>query len=158
MNIVLLTPIHLLADSLKAALSSREDISTIVVAKTFSALRETLTTAQFDLALIDVTQGVDWDELGKLAADFPQLALWALGPEQQLHDLQRQGKGGFSGYISRSASIEALYQSISGPAKVPASSPDTGAKPSGFYLQDFSGNRIQAASKRCNGCLITAPQ
>jgi DNA-binding NarL/FixJ family response regulator len=133
MNIVLLTPIHLLADGLKAALSSREDISTIAVAKTFSALRETLTTAQIDLALIDVTQEVDCDELGKFAADFPQLALWALGPEQQLHDLKREENSTFSGYISRSASIEELYQAISGSA----SSPDTRSKSLGFPFARF---------------------
>lgn len=138
MNIVVLTPARLLADGLKAGLNSREGIQAIAVVDNLSALWETLASAQIDLVLIDVTQEVDWDEMGKLAADFPQVVLWALGTEQQLHNLKRQGLSIFSGYISRSASIAALYQAITEPAEEhSANSPDSVPKSSEFSLVRF---------------------
>jgi DNA-binding NarL/FixJ family response regulator len=114
MNIVIFTPVRLLADSLSAGLARRKLISYVEVVDTLTKLKEVLIVKQIDIVLIDVTQDVDWDELMALSSDFPDTPLWALSLEQQLTDVKQRGKNVFSGYVSRSSSIQELYQTILG--------------------------------------------
>lgn len=66
-----------------------------------------------DAVLIDVTQGVDLDEVRSIALEAPQVTLVALGLQEQRQSVIRCGRAGFSGYVDRDASIGDLCQALS---------------------------------------------
>ena len=76
------------------------------------ALRAVLARTTANLVLIDVTQGIDLEEVRSVAAAYPELALVALGLCEQRQDIIRCGRAGFVGYVARDASIDALCQSM----------------------------------------------
>lgn len=112
MRIGILTSVRLMGESLDRCLSARDDIVVVKTVEKFSALREVLSTADIDLVLVDVTQGIDLDEVRALAVDYPNLTLLALGLREHRSDVIRHGRAGFSGYIPRDASIDDLCKSI----------------------------------------------
>ena len=63
--------------------------------------------------MIDVTQGIDLDEVRAVALERADIALVALGLQEQRQDVIRCGRAGFSGYVARSASVEELCQALS---------------------------------------------
>ena len=79
MNIVILTPVRLLGDGLAACFSTRPDMNTLAVVNDLSALRDTLSKVETHVVLIDVTQGVDLFDVRATAAEWPDVALVALG-------------------------------------------------------------------------------
>lgn len=112
MNIVALTPVRLLGDGLGACLSARPDMHVEAVVRDTASLRHTLANSTIDVALIDVTQGVDLFEIRAIAAEWPSVALVALGLQEQKQDVIRCGRAGFAGYLARDASIETLCASL----------------------------------------------
>ena len=112
MNIVILMPVRLFGDGLVACLSGRMDISIIAIVNNFSALRQSLDSTDINLVLIDVTQGIDLDEVKSLAAGYPELAILALGLKEQRQEVVRHGRAGFSGYVPRDATTEELCKAI----------------------------------------------
>jgi DNA-binding NarL/FixJ family response regulator len=112
MNVVVLTPVRLLGDGLAACLEARSGIHVVAVVKDLARLREILSKAAVKLVLIDVTQGIDLYDAHEIAAEWPDTVLVALGLREQQHDVIRCGRSGFSGYISRDASIEELCASL----------------------------------------------
>jgi DNA-binding NarL/FixJ family response regulator len=60
------------------------------------------------VVLIDVTQGIDLDEVRALASEHPAVAFVALGLQEQCQEVVRCGRAGFTGYVSRSSSINEL--------------------------------------------------
>ena len=63
--------------------------------------------------LIDVTQGIDLDEVRAIALAYPAVALVALGLQEQRQNVVRCGRAGFRGYVERHASVEHLCQALS---------------------------------------------
>ena len=138
MNIVVLTPVHLLGDSLSACFGQRAGLDVLAVVTDLAALRDTLAHEHVDLALIDVTEandipdeelfgpvlqvirvrdfdvthGRELYDIRALAVEHAAVALVALGVDEGGHDVIRCGRAGFSGYVSRDASVEALCQSL----------------------------------------------
>jgi DNA-binding NarL/FixJ family response regulator len=110
MDIIILTPVRLFGDSLAGCLASGADVSVVAIVNTFSVLRETFKSAHIDMALIDVTQGIDLDEVRVVAAHWPAIALLALGLRTEQQDVVRCARAGFAGYVPRDASIEQLAQ------------------------------------------------
>jgi len=111
-NIVVLTPVHLLGDSLSACFGQRAGLDVLAVVTDLAALRDTLAHEHVDLALIDVTHGMELYDIRALAVEHAAVALVALGVDEGGHDVIRCGRAGFSGYVSRDASVEALCQSL----------------------------------------------
>ena len=112
MNIVALTPVRLLGDGLGACLRARADMHVEAVVHDTASLRHTLANSTIDVALIDVTQGVDLFEIRAIAAEWPSVALVALGLQEQKQEVIRCGRAGFAGYLARDASIETLCESL----------------------------------------------
>jgi DNA-binding NarL/FixJ family response regulator len=112
MKVVILTPIRILGDGLQAYLSRRSEFCLIGIVPDIRALREALTKAHADLVLIDVTQGVDLEEVRSIALEHPQLILIALGLCEQRHQVIRCGRAGFVGYVARDATIDSLCQAM----------------------------------------------
>ncbi len=112
MNLVIVTPVRLLAEGLAACLSHRVDINLLRTVCDVGGLRATLASSAADVALLDVTQGVDLDEVRLTACEHPTVALVAFGLQEQRQDVIRCGRAGFKGYVSRDASVDALCDAL----------------------------------------------
>jgi DNA-binding NarL/FixJ family response regulator len=113
MNIIVLTPVRLLGDGLAACFSSRPDMCTLAVVNDLASLRDLLATTEVQVVLIDVTQGVDLFDVRAIAAEWSDVALVALGLNEQRQEVIKCGRAGFAGYVARDASIDALCKALS---------------------------------------------
>jgi two-component system nitrate/nitrite response regulator NarL len=111
-NVIVMTPIRILGEGLDACLSRREEICLLATVPGLSELREMLKKASADLVLIDVTQGIDLEEVRSISAQHPNIALMALGLCEQRREVIRCGRAGFVGYVSREATIDALCRAM----------------------------------------------
>lgn len=113
MNVIVLTPVRLLGDGLAACFSSRHDLCVLSVLNDLASLRDALAASKVDVVLIDVTQGIDFFDVRSIAAEWPEVALVALGLNEQRQEVIQCGRAGFAGYVARDASIDMLCQSLS---------------------------------------------
>lgn len=113
MNLLVFTPVRLLGDGLAASMANRAGIVVCAVVNQFDAVRGALSTTAIDLVLVDVTQGIDLAEVRLLAQDHPDVLLVALGLDEQRQNVIRCGHAGFTGYVSRDASMDALCEALS---------------------------------------------
>jgi two-component system, NarL family, nitrate/nitrite response regulator NarL len=112
MKLVIVTPIRLLGDGLSACLRRRSDISLDAVFSEINELRKYLENATVDAVLIDVTQGIDLDQVRTIALDNSNLPLIALGLDEQRQSVIRCGRAGFRGYVDRNSSVDDLCGAI----------------------------------------------
>jgi len=96
MNIIVLTPVRLLGDGLAACFRSRPDLSVLAVVDDLAGLRAALAAADAHVVLIDVTQGVDLFDVRAIAAEWSEVALVALGLDEQRQEVIRCGRAGFA--------------------------------------------------------------
>ena len=85
----------------------------IAVVNDLASLRDTLSTTETHIVLIDVTQGVDLFDVRGIASEWPDVPLVALGLNEQRQEVIRCGRAGFAGYVARDATIDALCKSLS---------------------------------------------
>ncbi len=112
MILVIVTPIRLFGDGLSACLRQHDEISLEAVVADLAGLRRVLDRLAVDAVLVDVTQGIDLDEVRSTALDFPDVALVALGLEEQRRTVIRCGRAGFRGYVDRNASVDHLCRAL----------------------------------------------
>lgn len=112
MNIIILTPVRLLGDGLAACFSNRPDMCAVAVVDDLANLRDTLATTETQAVLIDVTQGIDLFDVRAIAAEWPDVALIALGLNEQRQEVVKCGRAGYAGYVPRDASIDALCKML----------------------------------------------
>lgn len=112
MKLVVVTPIRLFGDGLSACLSKHPEICLQLIVSDLSSLRDCLAVEEVDAALIDVTQGVNLDEVRATAVAYPDVALVALGLEEQRQTVIRCGRAGFRGYVDRNASLTHLCSAL----------------------------------------------
>lgn len=112
MDVVLLTPIRLLADGLTACFREHGGITVCGVANGIPQLRDLLANVLPQLLLVDVTQGVDLDGVRRIAVEHDSLAIVALGLVEQRQDVIRCGRAGFAGYVSRDATAGELCSAL----------------------------------------------
>lgn len=113
MKLVVVTPIRLFGEGLASCFSHCAEISLQATVGDLRRLRQCLQTMEVDIALIDVTQSIDLDEVRAIASERTDIALVALGLHEERGDVVRCGRAGFSGYVGRNASIEGLCQALS---------------------------------------------
>jgi DNA-binding NarL/FixJ family response regulator len=112
MNVVILTPVRLFGEGLEACLRGRPAMSVVAVLGDLASLRETLRTVLADVVLVDVTLGIDLFDVRATAAEWPDVALVALGLNEQRQDVIQCGRLGFAGYVARYASVDAVCKSL----------------------------------------------
>ena len=112
MKLVVVTPIRLFGDGLTACLRHSETIVLKAVARDLAGLRAFLQESAADAALIDVTQGIDLDEVRSIVLAYPDVSLVALGLEEQRQGVIRCGRAGFRGYVDRNASVDRLCRAL----------------------------------------------
>lgn len=113
MELVVVTPIRLFGEGLAACFLHRTEISLQATVCDLSGLRQTLEAMKVDIVLIDVTQGIDLDEVRAIVSEHPGIAFVALGLQEQRQDVIRCGRAGFSGYVARDASVDELCRALS---------------------------------------------
>jgi DNA-binding NarL/FixJ family response regulator len=107
-----MTPARLLADGLRLCLQPRSQMVVLDTACTLEGLRQVLALHEADIALIDVMQGVNLEEVRMTACAHPGVALVALGLQEQRQEVIRCGRAGFKGYVALDASVDALCQAL----------------------------------------------
>lgn len=112
MDIAIQTSIRLFGDGLASFFHTRQDMTVIAVTHSFSMLKDVVGKTRVDLVLIDVTQGVELEQVRDLVAQCPSLALIAIGLNADQKEVVRCGRAGFSGYLSRDASLNQLIQAM----------------------------------------------
>jgi DNA-binding NarL/FixJ family response regulator len=112
MKLMIVTPIRLLGDGLAACLRRHPDIVLLDVVANLSLLDACLAATATDVVLIDVTQGIDLDHVRAVAIAYPEIALVALGLDEQRQSVIRCGRAGFRGYVDRNASVNHLCQAL----------------------------------------------
>jgi DNA-binding NarL/FixJ family response regulator len=111
-NIIVLTPVRLLGDGLAACFSNRPDLCAVAVVNDLSSLREKLAATEIEAVLIDVALGVELFDVRAIAAEWPDVALIALGLNEQRQEVIACGRAGYAGYVPRDASIDELCKLI----------------------------------------------
>lgn len=112
MNIIVMTPVRLFGDGLAACFGRLPEMTVVAVINDLATLRGTFATMAADLVLIDVTQGIDLYDVRSFAAEWPEIALVALGLTEQRQEVIRCGRAGFTGYVARDTSVEALGMAL----------------------------------------------
>ncbi len=112
MKIVIHTPIRILGEGLGACLRQRTEFSTVATVTDLDGLRGVLAGTTVQIALVDVTQGIDLEKVRTIAAEFPSVNLVALGLREQRQEVIHCGRAGFVGYISRDAGIDSLCDAM----------------------------------------------
>jgi two-component system, NarL family, nitrate/nitrite response regulator NarL len=112
MRAVILAPIKLLGDGLARCLDGKPDIEILGVVSNIGEMRALLATTAIHVVLIDMTQPIDLDEVRSLAIAGPDVVLIAMGLNEQRQDVIRCGRAGFTGYVSRDATIEGLAKAM----------------------------------------------
>lgn len=112
MDIVVLTTTRLLGDGLMACLGGREGFTVVAVARDLADLGRVLGAVPVDVALIDVSLGIDLFDVRALATAHPEVPLLALGLSDQRQDVIRCGEAGFVGYVNRTASLDELCKAL----------------------------------------------
>src|SRR6266545_1558374 len=100
MDIIVLTPVRLFGDGLGACFSSRPNMCVLAVVNDLSALSDALSVGNAEVVLVDVTQGIELFDLRSIAIEWPEVALVALGLQEQKQDVIQCGRAGFTGYVA----------------------------------------------------------
>jgi DNA-binding NarL/FixJ family response regulator len=112
LKIIVLTPVRLLGDGLAACFERQPAMTVFAIVSDLEGLKHSLASHLVDLVLIDVTHGVDLYDIRAIAAQWPDVALVALGLNEQRREVIRCGRAGFTGYVSREASLDALCKAL----------------------------------------------
>lgn len=112
MNLLLVSPVRLLGEGLAACLSERKGVRLQSTVADLRAMRDALSSQQIEVVLVDVTLGVDLDEVRAVAAEHPTVALVALGLPDSCQEVISCGRAGFVGYLSHSSSVDELCSAL----------------------------------------------
>lgn len=112
MRLVFVTTISLFGEALGGCFCRHPEISLQATVPDLLSMCKTLETTQTDVALIDVTQAVNLDEVRAIAAVHSDVAFVALGLQERHQEVIRYGRAGFCGYVARNASVDDLCTTL----------------------------------------------
>lgn len=140
MDVVILTPVRLLGESLASCLNGGGDIRVVSTVADWLGLEEFLRDSSVDLVMVDVTQGIDLDAMRPFVRQHPAQLFLALGLREQRHEVVDCGRAGFVGYVARDASIDKLRRAIADANAGRLACPEeiTGGLLRALYRIDFS--------------------
>jgi DNA-binding NarL/FixJ family response regulator len=111
-NVIVVTPVRLLAESLVACLAGHAGIQRLETACDIAAAEDQLRKGNAQIVLIDISANVDNERMRALAAQWPEVRFLALGLEEQCDSVVRCGRMGFAGYVPRNAGLETLRKAV----------------------------------------------
>jgi DNA-binding NarL/FixJ family response regulator len=104
--------LRLLGDGLAACFNSRPDLRAVAVVNDLENLRNKLATNEIQAVLVDVGMGVDIFDVRAIATEWTNVALIALGLNEQRQEVIACGRAGYAGYVPRDASIDELCRTL----------------------------------------------
>jgi DNA-binding NarL/FixJ family response regulator len=113
MKIIVVAASKLFGEGLASCFLHRSEFSLQARVSDLPGLRQILDTTQADVILIDVAQGIDFDQVREIASEHTGVTLVALGVNEERHDVVRCGRAGFRGYVARDASFDELCRTLS---------------------------------------------
>lgn len=112
MNVVLLTPVRLLGESLASSLMGQPGVLSVEIATSIHVARDLLRERPFHVVLVDISQIADERAIRELAVEWPRVSLLAFGLEEQREAIIRCGRSGFTSYVPRDAGLEVLRRAV----------------------------------------------
>ncbi|RSU72012.1 DNA-binding response regulator [Sphingomonas sp. S-NIH.Pt3_0716] len=113
MRVVIASEIRLLGECVAHSLMTRDSALDVLLTGTIADLSDLMARGlRFDVAILDLTQGVDLDAVRAFHRRYPDLALLALGLEEQEQAVVAHGSAGFGCYVRREDGIERLYATV----------------------------------------------
>lgn len=123
-RLAIVTGVRLLGEGLVQALRPNAAFAAVVTAQHLGALRELLQGSAAEVVLLDVSGGLDLDEVRLFAAEQPEVKLLALGLVEQRAEVIRCARAGFSGYVTRDTPLPELapllHEAVRGGARCSA--------------------------------------
>ncbi|MBI3230147.1 MAG: response regulator transcription factor [Burkholderiales bacterium] len=110
MNPAIFTPFRFFGDGLALDLQRHYQIPTVPVINDFPALAQVLETAAINCVLVDVTQGIDSEQLRQLVGEWPAVRWVALGVRHEAKEIVRYARDGFSAYVNWQADLTRMHQ------------------------------------------------
>jgi two-component system nitrate/nitrite response regulator NarL len=111
-KIAIVSPVRLFRECLMASLNSLEPEHDLRPEACISALINYADNDRPEVSLVDVTQGLELEEVAAVAAKWPELCLIAIGLLERRDEVVRHGRAGFVAYISREATVEDLRRAM----------------------------------------------
>ena len=112
MKIAVISPVALFRECIAAGLEGMQPKPELTTAPGVAWLTVCLPGEQPDVAVVDVTTGIDLEEIGLVTSKWPDLPLLALGLPEDIGQIVQYGRAGFVGYVSREAQMAVLQEVI----------------------------------------------
>ncbi len=106
------TPLRFFGDGLALDLQRHYLLAAVPVVGDFPALALVLESKEVDCVLVDVTQGIDSEQLQQLVGDWPAVRWVALGLRHEEKEIVRYARDGFGAYVNWHADLSHLHQVI----------------------------------------------
>lgn len=104
------TPLRFFGDGLALDLQRHYQVATVPVVGDFPGLAKILESDGIDCVLVDVTLGVDSEQVRQLAGEWPAVRWVALGVQHEEKEIVRFARDGFGAYVNWQADLMRLHQ------------------------------------------------
>ena len=104
------TPLRFFGDGLALDLKLHYQLTTVPVVTNFPRLAQVLESDGVDCVLVDVTQGLDSEQVQQLAGEWPAVRWVALGLRHEEKEIVRFARDGFGAYVNWHADLTHLHQ------------------------------------------------
>jgi DNA-binding NarL/FixJ family response regulator len=111
-KIAVISPVALFRECIAAGLEGMQPKPELATAPGVAWLTVCPAGEQPDVAVVDVTTGIDLEEIGLVTLKWPDLPLLALGVPEDVGQIVQYGRAGFVGYVSREAQMAMLQEAI----------------------------------------------
>jgi two-component system, NarL family, nitrate/nitrite response regulator NarL len=110
MNPVVFTPLRFFGDSLALDLQHHYQLNHVPVVSDFPGLAKVLESEEIDCVLVDISQGLDSEQIRQLAGEWPAVHWVALGVQHEEKEIVRFARDGFGAYVNWQADLPRLHQ------------------------------------------------
>ncbi len=110
MNPVVFTPLRFFGDSLALDLQRHYQLNCVPVVSDFPALSRVLESDAIDCVLVDISHGLDSEQIRQLAGEWPAVHWVALGVQHEEKEIVRFARDGFGAYVNWQADLPRLHQ------------------------------------------------
>jgi two-component system, NarL family, nitrate/nitrite response regulator NarL len=108
MLVAVVCPVCIFADGLSSHFAAMESVDKVVTYPSLETFAIGCRTFEIFAAVVDVSQGIDLDEMRSISIDHPDMTLLAIGLPEQKQEVIRCGRAGFSGFVFRNSTRDEL--------------------------------------------------
>jgi two-component system, NarL family, nitrate/nitrite response regulator NarL len=108
MLVAVVCPVCIFADGLSSHFAAMKPVEKVLTFPSLETFAIGCRSADIFAAVIDVSQGIDLDEMRAISVDHPNITLLAIGLPEQKQEVIRCGRAGFSGFVFRNSTRDEL--------------------------------------------------